>query len=482
MHPQIQLPKPGKCPICFMDLIPLESGMDSGGEREISVSEYAAKLMELETSAVERRFAEAEIRMVGMVDYDETRLATISAWVPGRIDRLFADYTGMPVRQGDHLAEFYSPELVNAQKELLHALRRNPDMVDAVREKFRQWGFGADQVREIEERGTADDHMTINAPVGGIVIHKDATEGIYVETGTRLFTIADLSRVWVLLDAYESDINWLRYGSKVEFTTEAYPGETFEGTISFIDPMINPMTRSAKVRVIVENSDLRLKPGMFVSAVAHPQVAGGGQVMNPDLAGKWISPMHPEVVKDGPGSCDVCGMPLVTAESLGYVADGEQNAPLLIPVSAALKTGKRAVAYVEIPGREKPTYEGREIELGARLGDFYVVKSGLEEGERVVTRGAFKLDAELQIRAKPSMMSIRGQESGVRDQEPKAQTLCPVMGGEINKEVYTDHNGMRIYFCCPGCDAEFKADPDKYLKQMKAEGVVPEKVEHNHAH
>jgi Cu(I)/Ag(I) efflux system membrane fusion protein len=475
MHPQIQLPEPGKCPICFMDLIPLESVMADGGEREISVSEYAAKLMELETSVVERRFVDADIRMVGMVDYDETLVSTISAWVPGRIDRLYVDYTGMPVRKGDHLAEFYSPELVNAQKELLYAIRKNPQMVDSVREKFRLWGFDAEQLRLVEERGTAGDHMTINAPDGGVVIHKNATEGMYVETGTQLFTIADLSRVWIRLDAYESDINWLRFGSKVEFTAEAYPGETFEGTISFIDPMIDPSTRTAKVRVIVDNADSRLKPGMFVRAVARPKVADGGRVMDPNLAGKWISPMHPEIVKDGPGTCDVCGMRLVTAESLGYVTEEPENAPLLVPATAVLKTGKRAVVYVEKPDAEKPTYEGRVVELGPRLGDFYVVESGLDEGDRVVTRGAFKLDAELQILAKPSMMSIEPEG-------PKAQTHCPVMGGEINRDVYADHKGMRIYFCCAGCDSAFKEDPEKYLNQMRADNIVPEKLEHQHEH
>ncbi|MCK4563088.1 MAG: efflux RND transporter periplasmic adaptor subunit [Verrucomicrobia bacterium] len=424
MHPQIQLPKAGKCPICFMDLIPLETGDDEGGgEREISVSPYAAKLMELETAEVTRHFAEAEIRMVGKVDYDETRVSTISAWVPGRIDRLFVDYTGVPVQKGDHLAELYSPELLTAQEELIQAVQtlgklKNSQSsmlletaeltIIAAREKLRLWGFTAEQTAEIEKRGNPDDHMTIYSPGAGIVIHKNVQEGMYVKTGTRIYTIADLSTVWIQLDAYESDLNWLRYGGGVEFTTETYPGKTFEGTISFIDPVINPATRTAKVRVIVENPALELKPGMFVRAVARPKVAADGRVMNSDLAGKWISPMHPEVVKDGPGSCDVCGMPLVTAESLGYVVESEENAPLLIPASAAMKTGKRAVVYVEMPEKEKPTYEGREVKLGVRLGDFHVVESGLDEGERVVTRGAFKLDAELQIRAKPSMMSPEG--------------------------------------------------------------------------
>jgi len=295
MHPQIQLPKPGKCPICAMDLIPLETGDDTGGEREIRVSAYAAKLMELETAEVTRHFAEAEIRMVGKVDYDETRVSTISAWIPGRIDRLFVDYTGVPVQKGDHLAELYSPELLTAQEELIQSIQtleklKNSNStylletagktIVAAREKLRLWGFTAEQIAEIEKRGTPGDHMTIYSTSTGIVIHKNAQEGMYVKTGTRIYTIADLSTVWIQLDAYESDLNWLRYGGTVEFTTEAHPGKTFGGTISFIDPIINPATRTAKVRVIVENENGQLKPGMFVRAVARPKVAANGRVMD----------------------------------------------------------------------------------------------------------------------------------------------------------------------------------------------------------
>ena len=443
MHPQIKMPKPGKCPLCSMDLILLESSADDeGGEREVAVSAYAAKLMELETYKVDRRFENAEVRMVGNVDYDETRVSYISSWVAGRIDRLFVDYTGVPVKKGDHLAELYSPELLTAQEELIQAIQtleklKNSDStylletaektIVAAREKLRLWGFTTEQIAEIEKRGTPAEHMTIYSPGSGIVIHKNAQEGMYVKTGTRIYTIADLSTVWIQLDAYESDLNALRYGSKVDFTTEAAPGETFTGTISFIDPIVSPATRTAKVRVIVENPTLKLKPGMFVRAIARPTVAADGHIMNPDLAGKWISPMHPEVIKDGPGSCDVCGMPLVPAESLGYVDESTANAPLLIPVTAALKTGKRAIVYVQIPNKEKPTYEGREILLGRRLGNFYVVKRGLEAGERVVTRGAFKLDAELQIQAKPSMMTPEGGGGGGMD-----------MGGGDGKEKMSD--------------------------------------------
>ncbi len=430
MHPQIRLPKPGKCPICFMDLIPLDSGEDDEvGPRELSVSEAARALMEIETVPVERRFVTAHVRMVGKIDYDETRVSSITAWVPGRIERLFVDYTGVPVKKGDHMVTLYSPELFSAQEELLQALKaaerlRSSDVsivretadatVQAAREKLRLWGLTPEQIAAIEQRGKVEEHVTIYAPSGGIVVHKDAQEGMYVNTGTRIYTIADLSRLWVNLDAYESDLQWLKYGQTVEFTTESYPGEIFSGTISFIHPVLNEATRTVKVRVNVPNEDGRLKPGMFVRAVAEASVATGGRIIDSELAGKWISPMHPEVVKDEPGACDVCGMPLVRAESLGYVGSEAktEDKPLVIPASAPLLTGKRAIVYVEVPGKEKPTFEGREVVLGPRAGDYYLVKRGLAVGERVVTNDAFKLDAELQIRAKPSMMTPDGGGGG----------------------------------------------------------------------
>jgi Cu(I)/Ag(I) efflux system membrane fusion protein len=220
--------------------------------------------------------------------------------------------------------------------------------------------------------------------------------------------------VWVKLDAYESDLAWLRYGQAVEFTTEAYPGDVFKGTISFIDPVLNPQTRTVKLRVNVANPDGRLKPEMFVRAVVRSRVAGAGMVMDEDMAGKWICPMHPSVVKTEPGQCDICGMDLVTTESLGYVTVKQAGElPLVIPATAALITGKRAVVYVRLADKDKPTFEGREIVLGPRAGDYYLVKEGLTEGESVVTKGNFKIDSALQIQAKPSMMSPEGQHKGM---------------------------------------------------------------------
>ena len=432
MHPQVRQPGPGQCPICGMDLISLD-GEDSGlatsteTDRRLTVSPEAAALMNVQVTPVERRYVEAEVRLAGKVAYDETRLSDITAWVAGRIDRMYVDYTGTTVNQGDHLAEIYSPELLVAQDELLQAkqsldalgpdahssIRRSTmSLLESSREKLRLWGLKDEQIREIEARGTTTDHVTLHAPVGGIVIEKSAKEGVYVKTGSRIYTIADLSRVWIMLDAYESDLVWLRYGQPVQFTTEAYPGDVFEGKIAFIDPVLDDRRRTVSIRVNVMNDDRRLKPGMFIRAVATAKIAAAGIVMAPDLAGKWISPMHPEIVKDKPGPCDICGMPMVKAEDLGYVtpqATGEgEPKPLVIPASAVLMTGKRAVVYVRVPDADKPTFEGREVVLGPRASDYYLVKDGLSEGELVVTRGAFKIDSALQIQAKPSMMNPQG--------------------------------------------------------------------------
>lgn len=424
MHPNIQQPKAGKCPICGMDLIPVAKGSDDeGGIRQITLSENARKLAEVEVAAVERNLVTNEIRLVGKIEYDETRLSYITAWIPGRIDRLFVNYTGISVRRGDHLAELYSPELLATQQELIESVKvmnslQNDEssylfdtanrQLNSIRERLRLWGMTIEQISQMEQNQQPSDRITVYSPTSGIVVERTALEGAYVNTGTKIYTIADLSKVWVKMDAYESDLPWLKYGQEVEFRTEAYPDQIFNGRIAFIDPTLHPKTRTVKIRVNVDNRNGKLKPEMLVHALVRSQITQGGKVMDPDLAGKWISPMHPEVIKDRPGKCDVCGMPLVRAETLGYVTTDEaRETPLVVPASAPLITGKRAVVYVELPGKPG-TYEGREIELGARAGDYYLVKSGLAEGERVVVNGNFKIDSAIQIQAKPSMMNPEG--------------------------------------------------------------------------
>jgi Cu(I)/Ag(I) efflux system membrane fusion protein len=409
-----------------MELVPVKKTgkTEVKHPRSLTMTEEARELADIQTGPVERKYVTAEIRLVGKVEYDESRLAYITAWIPGRLDRLYADYTGIPVKKGDHMAYIYSPDILSTEEELLQSLRAEKELkksgigimrettrntVAAARDRLRLWGLTDAQIKDIERGGAPSDHITIYAPIGGIVIKKNALEGMYVEKGTKIYTIADLSRVWIILDAYESDLEWLRYGQSVEFGVEAYSGETFTGKISFIEPFLNDATRTVKVRVDAPNPDGKLKPGMFVRAVVRANLAMGGLVMDPSLKGKWICPMHPDVIEDAPGDCPICGMPLVTPESLGYVTAEEKSPPpLVIPSTAPLITGMRAVVYVKAPDKEEPTFEGREIGLGPRAGDYYIVKSGLAEGEMVVTRGNFKIDSALEIEAKPSMMNPEG--------------------------------------------------------------------------
>ncbi len=410
MHPQIQLPKPGKCPICFMDLIPVDTGSDDDelGERQLKMTETAVKLARIETTPVVRKFVEAEIRMAGNITYDETRVANITAWVPGRLDRLHVNYTGMSVNKGEKLVYMYSPTLLSAQEELiqaghaLDALEKSKNSIlrstagatlEAAREKLHLFGLTDRQIQEIESSGKATDHLTIYAPIGGTVVHKNALEGMYVKTGSHIYTIADLTKVWVLFDAYQSDLPWLRLGQEVEFTSLSFPGEKFVGTITFIDPILDAKTRTAKVRVEVDNKNGRLKPDMFVSGVARSRLDSEGRpIEDRDVA--------------------------------------HATAPLVIPSSAPLLTGTRAVVYVQVPEREEPTFEGREIALGPRAGNYYIVKSGVHEGEYVVTNGAFKIDSELQIRAKPSMMSPEGGVSGAVHQHDHGTRQQPAEQNE----------------------------------------------------
>lgn len=382
MHPHIHAEEPGRCPICGMDLVPVEvPGEKSDAARPVlEMSAEAMQRAEIRTALVERRAVHRERRLVGKIEVDETRMREITAWVPGRLERLYVDFTGIAVQRGQRLVLLYSPELVSTQEELLAARRaeraleasRSTRMresaaatLEAAREKLRLLGLSSSQIVAIEQRGTVQHRIAIRSPLDGVVLQKHGVEGMYVETGSPIYTVADLSRVWAKLDAYESDLPWIHAGQEVSFESDALPGRVFHGEVSFIDPVLNARTRTAKVRVEVANPEGVLKPEMFVHAVLRSET----------------------------------GAP-------------ETAPPLVIPASAPLLTGRRAIVYVRSPGTERPTFEGREVVLGPRAGDFYVVESGLREGERVVINGAFKLDSALQIQGKRSMMLPEGGVPG----------------------------------------------------------------------
>ncbi len=406
MHPQIRMSQPGQCPICGMDLIPVSSEKEEVGPRQLKLSENAIKLAEIYTVPVKRREVAKVIRLSGKVEYNETNVANITSRIPGRIDNIYVNYTGINIKKGQRIVNLYSPELITAQQELLQSLKSlqmasTPDLkkiafetVKASREKLLLWGLTKKQISDFENRGDTVHHIVIYSPMDGIVIEKNAFEGMYVRTGTKLYNIANLYDLWVKLDAYESDISWIKNGQRVEFETETFPGDVFSGKVSFIDPTINAKTRTVKVRVNVDNRDLKLKPGMFVRAKLYSKI--------------------------------------------NY---SENQIPLVIPASAPLITGKRAVVYVAVPSK-KGVFEGREIVLGTFANGFYIVKEGLVEGENVVVNGAFKIDSDLQIQAKPSMMNPLGGgpmpghnhgDSGVNKKQVLSQPSGKIKDKKTNK-------------------------------------------------
>lgn len=350
----------------------------------IQLSERAMKLAQIEVLPVVREFIPFEIRLYGRVDYDETKLAHITAWVPGRIEKLYINFTGMNVEKNDPMVDYYSPELIVAQEELIQSLKSFHELkntttsfakdqsqrnLESARVKLRLLGIDPNQIEEIEKTGKVKEVIQVKAPASGVVIHKNALEGEYVKEGTEMFTIAELDEIWIQLEAYESDLPGLKLNEKVQFQTDAYPGEVFTGRISFIDPFLNEKTRTTSFRLNVENKDGKLKPGMYVTGVVKAYITSKGET--------------------------ICHAPI------------EQTPPLVIPASAVLITGKRAIVYVQNP-KNRFEFLLREIVLGPRVSNHYIVKSGLEEGELVVVHGNFKIDSAAQIQAKPSMMSPEG--------------------------------------------------------------------------
>lgn len=359
MHPQIRQDGPGQCPICGMDLIPVSAGEETVGDDEIQMTKAAMKIADVQTITVEQTVPAKEIYLPGKIKADERRIAAVTARFPGRIEKLYVNFTGEEVKKGERLASVYSPELIQAQKELMEAVRfkeTNPSFYNAAINKLKLWNLTEGQINNIQENKEIKYNFDIYSTQGGTVVSKNVNEGDYVSEGQPLFEIANLGKVWVLFDAYENDLAWIEKGDEVEFTVPSMPGRVFTSKVTFIDPVINPQTRVASVRTEVENPKGQLKPGMFAKGV------------------------------------------------LESTLDKLENA-LVVPKSAVLWTGKRAVVYVKDTSFEQPVFQYREVVLGPEAGNMYVVGEGLKAGEEVVANGVFKVDAAAQLQGKRSMMN-----------------------------------------------------------------------------
>jgi Cu(I)/Ag(I) efflux system membrane fusion protein len=363
MHPQIHMDQPGKCPICGMDLIPLaQSGSSSIDPNAIHLSKEAAELANVATSIVTKQKPVKELHLYGKIQADERLFQSQVAHVSGRIERLDVNFTGEQVTKGQVIAEIYSPELITAQQELLETVKTKqlqPELYEASKNKLRRWKLTDIQITAIETSGIIKNNFEEESTTSGTIIARRVKAGDYISQGAVLFDVSDLSDVWVMFDAYESDIQFLNKGEEVSFTLQALPGNRYKGRIIFIDPVIDPVTRVAKVRVQVENKSGKLKPEMFASGIVTSTL-------------------------------------------------NEYSNNFIIPKSAVLWTGKRSIVYVKQKENDEPVFKIREIGLGPMLGESYVVTDGLSEGEEIVTSGTFSVDAAAQLEGKPSMMNSAG--------------------------------------------------------------------------
>ena len=317
MHPSVRQDEPGQCPICGMDLIPAKDSGGSSGQEEdpysLEMTETAAKIAGIQTSPVEYGEVVQEVSLPGRVEVDERLVNSVSAQFPGRIEELYVDFTGQQVNEGDRLASVYSPELITAQKELLEAKQKKgsqPGIYEAARGKLRQWKLSEDQIDAIVESNEVQSRIDIRSPVDGYVLKKRVRDEDHINKGAVLYEVADLSRLWVTFEAYEKQIGGIEEQDRVDFKVKAYPGREFEGEVSYIDPVVDPSTRTITVRAVVDNEEGVLKPQM-----------------------------------------------LATGHIKSTLYEGDPR--MTVPASAVMWTGKRSVAFVENSGSEAPSFSVR---------------------------------------------------------------------------------------------------------------------------
>lgn len=417
MHPQIRQPGPGRCPICGMALVPATSAGADLDQLAVTIEPAQRRLANIQTAQVTQQQVTTSIRTIGSIEIDESRQATIASYIDGRVERLFADYTGVEVDKGDHLAVVYSPQLYSAQVEYVEAKstlsktgsatlasvrEAQAKLVANSRQRLVELGMTSEQLEELDSSGEAKSRLTIYAPIGGTVIEKLAEEGKYISAGEPIYRIANLSTVWLMLELYPEDASRIRFGQLVKAELTSHPGRILTGRVAFIDPRVDKANRTVGVRVEFKNEKGELRPGDYAQAAIEIPIGPQGEVYDAELAGKWISPMHPQVIRDQPGDCPICGMKLVPTSRYGYSDQPvAQSQSVTVPRTALLMAGEHSVVYVETePGR----FELRNVTLGPILRDSAIVLDGLKPGEQVATSGNFLIDSQMQLAGKPSLI------------------------------------------------------------------------------
>jgi multidrug efflux pump subunit AcrA (membrane-fusion protein) len=475
MHPTVVRDHPDKCPICAMPLSKRKKGdkhedeaLPPGVASRVQLTPYKVAVAGIETAELGYRPLSRDVEAVGFVEFDERKLARITARPTGksRIDKLFVNVTGQTVARGEALARLYSPALVETVQNLLDAQRSgNRRLQRLARTRLRLWGIDDEQINQVVRTGKPITHLTVRSPIRGHVIKKYQVEGEYVEEGARLYDVADLSTVWIEAQVYEDELAFLREGLKVTATTRAFANRRFEGKLAFIHPHLDAGTRTLKVRFDMPNPQHDLRPGMY--ATVHLQVP-------------------------------VTELNLLRADA-GARQKQEYRAGrvLAVPERAVIDTGSRKFVYREA---EPDVYEGVEVELGPRCGGFYPVVRGLKEGERVATTGSFLIDAETRLTAGASSTyfgasggpagdhrsATLARPSMTRDEEDKVRAVlaklapadrrlaeeqgyCPVLNtrlGTMGVPVALTLQGQKVFLCCKGCVKKAKANEKATLARV----------------
>jgi Cu(I)/Ag(I) efflux system membrane fusion protein len=484
MHPTIVRDHPDKCPICGMPLSKRKKGegkeateaLPPGVVSRVQLTPYRVALAGVETVAIDYQPLSKEINAVGFVEFDERRLARISARVTGksRIDKLYVNVTGQTVHQGDPLATLYSPDLVVSVQNLLDARRSgNRDLERLARDRLRLWGIAKEQIDEILRTGEPITQVTIRSPMSGHVIRKYQVEGEYVEEGARLYDVADLSTVWVEAQVYEDEVAFLQDAVEkklpVTAATKAFPDREFKGTVAFIHPHLDASTRTLKVRFDMDNPRHELRPGMYASVTLQVPVTRM-RLLPPDAGEEQRRAF-------------------------------EKGLVLAVPERAVIDTGGRKVVYREA---EPDVYEGVEVQLGPRCGAFYPVIKGLRAGDRVATAGSFLIDAETRLTAgagstyfgasagpqggEKRSATTAARPSLTRDEEDtvnavlaklnpedrrlvEAQGYCPVLTdnrlGSMGTPVKVMVKGQPVFTCCNACVNKALSRPEQTLAKVE---------------
>ncbi len=452
MHPNVTSNKPGVCPICHMDLVKKSDSESMSAETENMISLTNSKIVSANvyTVKVKRENINKIISSYSYLDFAEPNRKQITARFNGRIERLFVDKTGDYVKKNQPLFEVYSPDLVQAQNDYLIALRssmngstsmENKSLLNSARKKLELFGITDEQIENLGRNKEIKLTIAYYSPFSGTVIEKKIQEGNYINEGNVLYDIAELSTLWNIAEIYENDLQFIKVGDKVKLRLDSYPNETFEGKVNLIYPVVNSQTRTVKIRSAFSNSQGKLKPQMY-----------------------------------GETSFE---------KNLG--------ASLTVPENAVLLTGKRNIVWIK---SGEGMYELREVKLGVKYNGMYQILSGLNEGEEVAATGAYLIDSESQLKSGSGSTHQHGDGASMsnpkiekKSEPPKKEThqkhssehvksekkifneVCPILGEPISDRApVVEYKGKLIGFCCKGCDKSFTADPEKYMKNLSADG------------